>query len=256
MPLTLHQPKGMVGIVDRPMIHYIIDELASNGIKKILLVTSPKQPQFKKYADYLQKDPEWKTLGVKISFAVQKKPIGSADALLKARRFLGPEPFLLYFCDDLLDDQTSPTKNFLNLFQKFQHPILILEKIPKNLIEKYGVVKAKKITGGLYQISDIVEKPKIKEAPSNIGAMGRYLLTPEIFKYIYKAQTLMKDKKEIAVADALKLYFADGGKAYGWIFKGEHFDAGSKIGILKAQVHFGLKHPEFRQQFLRFLKNF
>ena len=253
MPITFHQPKGMITVADRPMIHYIIDELVSAGIKHIIIVTSPDQDQFKKYIDYLHQDPEWKKLNIRFDFVIQKELRGNADALLPAQQLIGQDPFLVYFGDDLLLDKISPTKSFIKHFQKFQSPILSLKKVPKKLISGFGIVKAKKI-GDVYKIMDIVEKPKIEDAPSDMGAMGRYLLTPEIFSYIQKAKELWSAKREIAVVDVLSLYLKDKKPIYGWLFKGMHFDGGSKIGLLKANAYFSLHHPEYKKEMRQFVK--
>ncbi|MDP1718883.1 MAG: sugar phosphate nucleotidyltransferase [bacterium] len=259
MPLTLHQPKAMIGIVDRPIIHYIIDEIVAAGIKHIVLVTGPNQPEFKKYINHLEKNPDWRKLNIKFDFAIQDNLWGNGDAVYAARNFIkNNEPFLVCFGDDLMDDSYPPLKTMVNLFTKTGAPIIALEKVPKKVISQYGVVKITKsaINKDLYQIKDVVEKPKINEAPSDLAIIGRYLLTHDILNSIEKL--FPHQDKEIALADALKKYALAGGKIYGWQFRGKRFDAGSKIGLLKAQVYFGLQHeqlgPEFGQ-YLHKIKN-
>lgn len=253
-PLTYHQPKGMVGVADKPIIHYLIDELVAEGIRRIIFITSEGQSQFQTYIDSLQADSEWKKLNVQFEFALQKELKGSADALLAVEEKLDDEPFFVYFGDDLLAGAVSPAKRFIESYAKTKAPILILEKVPGHLIEKYGIVKAQETEKGLYKISNIVEKPKKEEAPSDMGAMGRYILTTDIFPWIRKAKTALADKKEIAIADVLGMYVKEGGELYGWLFEGEHFDAGSKLGLLQAQVYYGLQHPELKEEFQKFLK--
>ncbi len=253
-PLTYHQPKGMVGIVDKPLIHYVIDELVSEGIRHIIFVTSEGQTQFQTYTDYLQADPEWKQLGIKFDFTIQKELKGSADALLSAAKFLDDEPFLVYFGDELLAGKESATRGFIKNYQKTKSPILVLHQVPKNIVERYGIVKSEEVSAGLHKITDLVEKPKKENAPSDLAAMGRYLLTTEIFTWIAKAKETFPDKKEIAIADALGLYVKNGGPLRGWAFEGEIFDVGSKLGLLQAQAYYGLQHPEFKEEFHKFLK--
>lgn len=254
MPLTFHQPKGMAAIADRPMIHYIIDELATAGIRHLILVISPNQYQFKKYTDYLKRDPEWQRLGLQFDFAIQKKLKGNADAVLTAEKFLHDEPFLVYFSDDLLTGDASPTNALIRYYNQTQSPIVILKKIPRRLIESYGIVKAKKVSADFYKISTIVEKPKLKDAPSNMGALGRYILTTDIFPFIRKAEQIFKNKKETAIADVLQLWLESEQKLYGWLFGGHHFDAGSKIGLLRANVYFTFHHPEYKKEFKKFIR--
>ncbi len=254
MPLTFHQPKAMIGIVDRPMIHYVIDEIVSAGIKHIVIVHSPNQTEFKRYIEHLEKDTNWKKLNVKFDFAVQENLIGNGDAIYAAKKFFENEPFLVCFSDDLLVDRKPPMEKLIGLFRKTDSPIVVLEPVEKKFVSRYGVVKAKKskLSKDLYEINDVVEKPKAEEAPSNLTIIGRYVLTPKILDYIgalypYKG-------KEIGLADALKRYANDGNELYGWHFRGKRFDAGSKIGILKAQAYFGIHHKEFGPEFKKYLK--
>ncbi|OGY62955.1 MAG: hypothetical protein A2745_00330 [Candidatus Harrisonbacteria bacterium RIFCSPHIGHO2_01_FULL_44_13] len=255
MPLTLHQPKAMIGIVDRPVVHYVIDEMISAGIKEIILVISPRHSEFKKYISYLlRQDPAWR----KIIFRVvtQKTPLGNGDAIFVARRFIKNEPFLVGFGDDLLADINPPLKQLTSLFHKIKAPILVLESVPKKLVSRYGVVKIKKagVHRDIYQITDIIEKPSPEKAPSNLTVVGRYILTPKILEEIKKLYPTAKRGKELYLTDALKTYLRDGGKIYGWHFRGARFDCGSKIGILKAQAYFGTRHPEFKKEFKKYLK--
>lgn len=255
MPLTLHQPKGMIGVVDRPIIHYVIDEILAAGIKHIIIVRSPNQHQFKKYLDYLKKnDPEWQKLNLKFDFIVQKGPYGNGDAVFKARKIIGEEPFLVCFGDDILTDKKPPLKTVVELFNKTRSPIVMLERVSKKMVSRYGVVKAKKssVAKNFYEISDVVEKPKPEEAPSNLTIIGRYVLTLEIVKHIAKLYPYQG--REIWLADALKNYILGGGKLYGWQFTGHRFDGGSKLGILKAQAYFGVNHKELGPEFRKYLR--
>lgn len=253
MPLTLHQPKGMIGIVDRPMVHYVIDEIVSAGVQNIIIVHGPKQEEFKKYAKHLEQDPSWKKLGVKFNFVIQTKPRGNGDAVYVARKFLKNEPFLVCFSDDLLADKKPPMKTLVEFYEKTKAPTVVLEPVPKNIVHRYGVVKANKSRiKDFYKISDVVEKPKTEEAPSNLTIIGRYVLNQDIIKYLGKLYPYKG--KEIGLADALKNYANEGGELYGWHFKGKRFDAGSKIGILQAQAYFGIHHKEFGPEFKKYLK--
>jgi len=254
MPLTLHQPKGMIGIVDRPIIHYVIDEILEAGIRHIIFVISPGHHQFKKYLDYLnKKDSEWRKLKLKFDFVVQKKPRGNGDAIYLCRKLLGNRPFLVTFGDDILADKKPPLKKMVELFHKAQAPILALEKVPKSQVFKYGVVKASSFSAGLYKIEDVVEKPKVKDAPSNLTIIGRYVLTADILKQLSRLYPYRG--KEIWLADAIKNHALSGGGVYGWLFKGERFDGGSKLGILKAQAYFGSRHKEFGPEFRKYLRS-
>lgn len=254
MPLTLHQPKGMIGIVDRPMIHYVIDEIVSAGIKHIIIVHGPQQKEFKNYIRHLEKDPSWKKLKVKFNFAIQKELRGNGDAVYAAKKYLKNESFLVCFSDDLLVDKKPPMGALIGIFKKQKSPIIVLEPVDWEIVSRYGVVKAKKSeVKDLYEINDVVEKPKTEDAPSNLTIIGRYIVTPKLFTYIEKLYPYKG--KDIGLADALKNYANDGNKLYGWHFKGKRFDAGSKIGILKAQAYFGIHHKDLGPEFKKYLKN-
>ena len=254
MPLTLHQPKPMIGIVDRPMIHYVIDEVVSAGIKHIVIVTGPNQKEFKRYIDYLNEDPAWRKMGLKFDFVIQKKMRGNGDAIFVAKKYLKNKNFLVCFTDDLLADKRPPLKKLVNLFYQARSPIVVLEPVPRQSVSRYGVVVAKKspLAQDLYTIEDVVEKPKTEEAPSNLTIIGRYVLTPAIMNQLQKLYPYRGI--EIGLADALKNYALTGGRLYGWHFRGKRFDAGSKIGILKAQTYFGMHHKELGPEFKKYLR--
>ena len=245
----------MIGIVDRPIVHYVVDEILSAGTRHIVFVISPGHHQFKKYLEYLRaKDPEWQKLGVKFDFVVQKKPLGNGDAVWLARKFVGKNPFILSFGDDILTGKNAGAlRKMVDLFEKTKAPIVALEKVPRKEVFRYGVVRAVKsnLTNGFYEIKDVVEKPKVEAAPSNLAIIGRYVLTAEILDRISKLYPYKG--KEIGVADALKSRAQDGEKIYGWIFDGIRFDGGSKLGILKAQAYFGMHHPELGKEFRTYL---
>ncbi len=253
-PLTFHQPKGMVGVADKPIIHYLIDELVAAGIRQIIFVISEGQHQFQTYIDSLAPDSEWVKLGVKFDFAIQQEPKGSADAVLAAENFLNDEPFLVYFGDDLLAGPENAAKKFIEAYKKTKTPVMVLQKMPVEVLERYGVVKPEMVEKGLYKILDVVEKPKRGEAPSDIASMGRYVLTADIFPLIKKAQNALAEKRELPIAEVLRLYIKEGGQLYGWLFEGEYFDTGSKLGLLQAQAYYGLQHPEFKEEFRKYLR--
>ncbi len=258
MPLTLHQAKGMIGIVDRPIVHYVIDEIVAAGIKHIIIVRGPDQTEFEKYVEYLEQSPDWKKLGVKFDFVVQKNLWGNGDAIFIAKRFLKSGPFLVCFGDDILTDKKPPLKTMVDFFHKIKAPIVALEPVPLKMVSRYGVVEATKDykNKDIHKISDVVEKPKPEEAPSNLTIIGRYVLDRKVMEYIgnlYKQHKVGKDA--ILLAEALKNYANDGHPLYGWHFRGKRFDGGSKIGILKAQAYFGIHHKELGPEFKKYLRS-
>lgn len=259
MPLTLHQPKAMIGIVDKPMIHYIIDELLAAGIRHFILIISPHQKEFRKYFRYLvTRDSEWDKMGITFDFIVQKKAIGNGDALMRARRFIKRgERFVVAFSDDILGEKGILIKNMIKVSERTGGNIIALQKVALKDVTKSGIVSRIRQSAKLCRIADIVEKPSQNEAPSRMAIIGRYILDSRIFKHIqklYSPSNRPSKGQEVHIADALSLGIRAGERAYGWEFKGKRFDAGSKIGILQAQVYFGLHHPELRKEFKSFLK--
>lgn len=254
MPLSLHQPKGMIAVVDKPVIHYIIDDLINAGIKEIILVISPGQNQFKKYFDHLiQKDSYWSK--IKFRIIVQKYPRGNGDAIFIAAEFLGQKPFVVCFGDEIEDGEANSIKKLIDVFQKTKSPSILLKSEQRSLLSRYGVVTVQKTKAypNVYKITGLVEKPKIEKAPSNLRIIGRYVLTSDILKEIKTLYSIIPKNKELYLTDALISYIKNGGQIYGWQFKGPLFDCGSKIGILKAQIHFGLRHPEFKKEFKKYV---
>src|SRR3989344_1685348 len=206
MPLTTHQPKAMINIAGKPMIHYMVDEILSAGIKHIIFVIASDQKMFKDYLNFAKQSSEWKKEKVKFDFAVQKTPKGNGDALLPTKKFLKKgEPFLVAFADDIIPVNESPIKKLVQISQKHNGPILTLEYVPKELLSKYGLVKITSKQDDLYKIEDIIEKPKPEDAPSNLGAIGRYILHYSIYKHlqIISDQLRLTDK-EVYLTDAIK----------------------------------------------------
>lgn len=251
MPLTLHQPKGMVGVLGKPMIHYPLEELRDAGIKHIIITTAPHQLQYRQYISHLTKLPEWRN--IKFDFTIQKEPTGSADALLTAEKLLNKEPFVVHFCDNVIFQNPSMTKKLISFFSKFQKPVVPIEKVPKNLIAHYASILTKKVEKNVYQTLDIIEKPKPEEIMSYYSVMPSNVLTNDIFPYIHKAKKYFTQKKEIAIADALTLYVREGNPVYGWKFNGLVFNTGLMSGLIKANVYMALKHPKFKKEMRRYV---
>lgn len=256
MPLTVHQPKALVGIADKPMVYYALEEARVLGADEVIFVISPHQLQLKQYLKSL-------SMNRRVHFAVQEEQLGNADAIFKAKPFLRNEPASVFFCDDILVPGIPIMREAINLSRKTASPALILEPVPKFLVSQYGVVKIKKSIKGrfagcsaAYEIQDIIEKPLATEAPSNLGVIGRYVLTPEIFKAIQKLYPANHRKldSEIGITDALRLHLQSGGKVYGLVFDGHRFDCGSKIGLLKAHAYFSVNHKEFGKELRGYIK--
>lgn len=248
-PLTLHVPKPMIGVLDRPMVHYTLEEAGKAGIREAIFVTGKNRRMVEEYLPHAD-------LPLSYLFTEQENAIGNADAIYQAQKFLEHEPVAIAFSDDLLVYKIPPLKVLISFFNKVREPILLLERVPLKDVSKYGVVRAtpSKRYPGLVEISDIVEKPSPRKAPSNLTIIGRYIITPRVFDLI---KTLYPPKAgvEIGLTDALTLYIKEGGKVYGWLFPGLRFDCGSKLGLARAQIYFGLNHPEYRKEIKKYLRS-
>jgi UTP--glucose-1-phosphate uridylyltransferase len=243
MPLTMHQPKGMIALADKPIIHYVLDEMRASGIEEIILVLGKNQEVFKQYINHLKKEHAWN--GIKFHFAYQTKPLGDGDAVYSARKFIKKgEPFVVAFCDDVFSCVNHPLGNMIKEFEKNNFPTILLEKVPKSLVNRFGVVKTTSKKGVVHSIIGLVEKPKIEEAPSNLTIVGRYVLPYKIFEYI-KKQYPFKEQ-EIKLAFAFQLYLNDNPEIKGICQNTARFDCGSKEGLVRAQAHFALNHPQFK----------
>ncbi len=266
LPATKSSPKEMLPLIDKPLVHYVVEEAVSSGIEDILFVTGRGKRALEDYFDIsfelealLQekgKDKAFKEIRdiadmVKIFYVRQKQAMGLGHAILCAREFVGNEPFAVLLGDDIIDGKKPCLAQLLDVHQKYGGTVLALEQVPMENISSYGCVKASQISDQVYEVLDMVEKPKREEAPSDLAIIGRYVLTPEIFPILEKQQP--GKGGEIQLTDALcKLL---GNKAvYGCRFEGVRHDCGDKLGFLKATVDMALKREEFSAEFRAFLK--
>ncbi len=250
LPITKAQPKEMLPVVDKPVIQYVVEEAYHSGIKEILIITGRNKRAVEDHFDRIifpVKDEGIERLErmldeLSILFVRQKEPKGLGDAVKYAKPFVGDEPFALLLGDNI----TIPPciKELVKVFEKYKAPVIALEKLPKERIPLHGIIRGEEIEDGIYRIEDFVEKPKVEEAPSDIGIIGRYILTPEIFDYIEELKP--GHGGEIQLTDALKMM--SGEKAvYGMIFNGRRYDIGDKTEWLKANIELALESKEFER---------
>jgi len=256
LPITKAQPKEMLPVVDKPVIQYVVEEAYHSGIKEILIITGRNKRAVEDHFDRIifpVKDEGIERLErmldeLSILFVRQKEPKGLGDAVRYAKPFVGDEPFALLLGDNI----TIPPciKELMKVFEKYKAPVIALEKLPQERISLHGIIKGEEIEDGIYRIEDFVEKPKVEEAPSDIGIIGRYILTPEIFDYIEELKPGRNG--EIQLTDALKVMSMEK-TVYGMIFKGRRYDIGDKTEWLKANVELALKNEELKE-FKKWLK--
>lgn len=217
LPLSEFLPKEFWPLVDRPVIQYIAKEALASGIKKIIFVTRPGK---KIISDYFASQ---KILFEKVS---QKEQKGDGHAILQAKNKIKNEGVAVLFGDDVVDSKTPCLLQLIKVFKKYQKPVVALYRLPKEKLSSYGIVGVEKIGPRVYKIKKIAEKPNIKDAPSNLAIVGKYILTPEVFKYLVKAKPGFKG--EIILAETLVKMMADGKEILGYEFEGKWLECGSK----------------------------
>lgn len=260
LPLSNIVPKELWPLVDKPVLQYVVEEAKDSGIKEVIFVVPSekkfildyfKRPQRlekilkERKRDYLL--PELKSLeeisqNISFSYVFQKRPLGDGQAVFLARNKLGKEPFAVLFADDVVDSETPSLLQLMKVFKTCQKPVIALYRLPREKLSAYGVVGVEKIASRLYKIKEIVEKPSIDAAPSNLAIVGKYILTPESFGYL--RQVKLSEKKEIPLAEALKIMIKDGKIIYGYEIEGKWLECGNKFDWLESHFYLSLKHPE------------
>lgn len=271
LPLSKAIPKELLPLADMPIVHYLIKEAKESGIEEIIFVLSPNN---KKVLEYLTHSPELeKTLkerkkndildemkkledllnGLKISHVIQKKPLGDGHAILQAAKLVKDEPVAMMFGDDIIDAKVPAVEQLIKIFKTCQKPIVGLFSLPKEEISHYGVIKNEKIANRLHKVKGIIEKPSLEEAPSNLGIVGRYILTPEVFDYLKKAKPTKKG--EIILAEVINNYMIKEGRLiYGYEIEGNWLECGDKSRWLKSNLYFSLNHPKYGPELREYLK--
>ena len=266
LPATKAQAKEMLPIVDKPTLQYIIEEAIESGIEEILIVTGRNKKSIEDHFDRsveleLELEQKGKTAMlemvqdisnmVNIHYIRQQEPKGLGHAIHCAKSFIGNEPFAVLLGDDIVDAETPCLKQMIDAYDEYKTTVLGVQEVARENVDKYGILDVKHIEDRVYKVKDMVEKPSIEEAPSNIAILGRYIITPEIFN-ILENQAPGKGG-EIQLTDALQT-LATKEAIYAYNFEGRRYDVGDKLGFLEATVDFALKRPELRDEFIEFLK--
>ncbi len=268
LPATKAQPKEMLPLVDKPIIQYGIEEVAQSGIKSVLIVTGRGKSAITNHFDssyelesilktrnknlFLSKIKHISDL-VNIYYIRQKTPKGVGDAILTGQDFIGDEPFAVIFSDDIIDSHIPASRQLIDAYIKYKSPIIAVTEVPMEETHRYGIIKGHKITESIYMVEDLVEKPEISTAPSNIAIIGRYILEPSIFPILKHTKASVGN--EIQLTDALRILL-DNGPIYALKFEGKRFDAGDKLGFLDATIHYALKNPEIGESFRELIKRY
>jgi len=265
LPATKAQPKEMLPIVDKPTIQYIIEEAIASGIEDIMIVTGRGKRAIEDHFDksyelediLMRKGDEDNLRLVKdisnhvnIYYIRQKEPKGLGHAIYCARSFIGNEPFAVLLGDDIVDSEVPCLKQLIEVFNEYNTTVLGVQKVAEEDVNKYGIVSCKLVEDRVYKVKDLVEKPEKENAPSNIAILGRYIITPQIFRHLENAQP--GKGGEIQLTDALRALMQNEAM-YAYDFIGKRYDVGNKIGFLQANVEFALKREDLRDEFREYL---
>lgn len=266
LPATKAQPKEMLPIVDKPTIQYVIEEAVAAGIEDIIIITGRGKRAIEDHFDKsfeleytLQKSGKLDQLQeiqeisdmVRIHYVRQKEPLGLGHAIHCAKIHVGDSPFAVLLGDDVFVSEKPVIGQMIEAYNEHGGGILAVTRVPDKDIPSYGILDAEQVTDHLYRVSDMVEKPAIAEAPSNLAVMGRYILSPEIFAIL---DTLPPGKNnEIQLTDAIKILNRHR-QVYGFVYEGKRYDVGNKEGFLEATVDFALSRPDLRDSFAAYLK--
>jgi UTP--glucose-1-phosphate uridylyltransferase len=266
LPATKAQPKEMLPLVDKPTIQYVVEEAVASGLEEIIIVTGRGKRAIEDHFDatfeleyYLQDRGKTEELAqiktiselASVCYVRQKEPLGLGHAILCARPLVGEEPFAVFLGDDIIAGQTPCMRQLLDVFERYRGPVIAVERVPKDRIHQYGVIRPKSLGGNVYEILDLVEKPSLQTAPSDLAIIGRYVLTPDIFPVL--AETVPDARGEIQLTNGLRT-LRERRPLYAVEFEGKRYDTGDKLGFLKATVEFALSRPDLADAFREYLK--
>ena len=266
LPATKAQPKEMLPLVDKPIIQYGVEEAVASGVDNIILVTGRGKNAIEDHFDvsveletFLEARGKKEQLEeirkisnlINFSYVRQGEPLGLGHAVLVTKNLVGQEPFAVILADDVIDADPPALKQMIDVFSEVDGPVLCVERVPRETVSSYGIIDAEEIKPGVYKIRDLVEKPPVEEAPSDLAIIGRYILTPDIFPAL---ETIGQDRGgEIQLTNGLRELLKQR-PIYGCEVKGVRHDTGNKLGFLKAVVYFALRRPDLAGPFREYLK--
>ena len=265
LPATKSIQKEMLPIFDKPTIQYIVEEVIASGIEDVLIITGRNKGSIEEHFDRavelecnLEKNNKEELLEevrkiskmVNIHTVRQKNPLGLGHAVYCAKSFVGNEPFAVLLGDDVVDSQKPCLKQMIEVFEQYNSTILGVQPVSWENVNKYGIVSGSKVNDKIYTVKDLVEKPQVEKAPTNIAILGRYIITPKIFELL--ENTKIGVGGEIQLTDALKS-LCNIEEVFAYIFEGRRYDVGSKIGFLEATVDFALKRDDLKDSFKSYL---
>lgn len=268
LPATKASPKEMLPLVDKPLIQYSVEEAVASGIESILIVTGREKGAIENHFDIsyelenmLQEKGKTEFFEqvraiseiCRISYTRQKQALGLGHAIYQAKDFSENEPFAVLLADDVVDAEKPALKQMIEVFEKYNAPVIATMQVAGEAISRFGVIDAEEVAPNIFKIKDMVEKPKYENAPSDLAIIGRYILTPDVFDAIERTEKGAGG--EIQITDAMRLMLKEGKPFYAVKLEGTRHDAGDKLGFLIATVEFALKREDLGNDFREYLKS-
>ncbi len=266
LPTTRSQPKEMMPLVDKPLIQYAVEEAMDSGIEQIIMVTARGKQSMEDYFDscfelehfleqkgdeeHLRQMCELSNL-VDICYIRQKEQLGLGHAILTAKNIVGGEPFAVILPDDIIDSHVPSLKSMMEIYEKYEAGVIAVERVSDEDTRRYGIIEPESVAKNVYQILSLVEKPEPAQAPSRLGIVGRYVLTPEIFETI--KITPPGTGNEIQITDALQILLKKQ-KLYAYELEGVRYDTGTHLGWLKANFAYALKRDDIGPELREYIK--
>ena len=268
LPATKASPKEMLPLVDKPLIQYSVEEAVESGIESVLIVTGRDKTSIEDHFDisfeleHLLKEKgkdEMFELARRISeitkiyYTRQQQALGLGHAIYQAKDFVHNEPFAVLLADDVVDAEKPALLQMIEVFDKYQAPVIATMQVAGEAISRFGVIDAEEVEKNVFKIKDMVEKPKFADAPSDLAIIGRYILTPDVFDAIERTEKGAGG--EIQITDAMRLMLNEGKPFYAVKLQGNRHDAGDKLGFLIATVEFALKREDLAPEFKKYLQS-
>ena len=266
LPTTKAIPKEMLPLANKPLIQHVIEEAKASGIERVIIITSSGKSAIEDYfsrnrelESALRQKGEMELLEevrrvaelADIAFVRQEEPLGLGHAILATRELVGDEAFIVSLPDDIFDTEPPLIRQMLEVYQQYAGSVIALRRVAREDTRRYGMVRQEQLADRVYRILDMVEKPAPDDAPSDLAILGRYILTPEVFAAL--SVTPPGRVGEIQLTDGLALLLKKQA-IYGYEFDGTYYDSGKPLGLLKASVSLGLRHPKMGTEFKEYLK--
>ncbi|MGE5813621.1 MAG: UTP--glucose-1-phosphate uridylyltransferase GalU [Acidobacteriota bacterium] len=266
LPATKAQPKEMLPLVDKPIIQYGVEEAVASGVDNLILVTGRGKNAIEDHFDvsveletFLEARGKKEQLEevrkisnlINVSYVRQGEPLGLGHAVLVTKALVGNEPFAVLLGDDVIDAQPPALRQLIDVYEEFGAPVIAVERVPMEDVSSYGVIAYEPVRQGVYRITDMVEKPRKEEAPSDLAIIGRYILTPDIFPAL--EATAADRTGEIQLTNGLRRLLKTR-PIYACEVTGVRHDTGNKLGFLKAVVYFALRRPDLAEPFRAYLR--